>query len=45
VPVTPAEEYKLRDFINHIEKENTATQNEAINKQQKEVHDMSVLIK
>jgi hypothetical protein len=40
---TLAEEYKLRDLINRTEKENIATQNEVINKQQK-VHDMTVLI-
>jgi hypothetical protein len=44
VPVTLAEEYKLWDLINHIDKENIATQNEALNKQQKKVHDMTVLI-
>ena len=42
--VTLAEEYNLRDLINHIEQENIATQNEAMNKQQKKVHDMTVLI-
>jgi len=38
------EEYKLRDLINHVEQENIATRNKAINKQQKKVHDMTVLI-
>jgi len=44
VPLTLAEEYNLRDLINHTEQENIATQNEAMNKHQKKVHDMTVLI-